>query len=59
MDILHFDLNGNNCLLSKPKSHSDVFHAKVSDFGLSRVHVGQHTVATHSYGTVRFAPTAL
>jgi len=61
-DILHSDLSSSNVLLSKqavPGTQDDRTVAKVSDFGLSRVHAGQRTVATMTYGTVTHVPPEL
>jgi len=59
VDVLHADLNGNNVLLSKPDPEKSVFHAKVSDFGLSRSYHGHTTIATQTYGTVTHMPPEL
>ncbi|KAK9810348.1 hypothetical protein WJX72_009180 [[Myrmecia] bisecta] len=60
MDILHSDLNGNNILLVSNTGIDDrPFSAKVSDFGLSRIHIGTGAVATETYGTVTHMPPEL
>lgn len=60
LDILHSDLNGNNILLISNTGIDDrPFSIKVSDFGLSRIHIGEKTVATQTYGTVTHMPPEL
>jgi len=57
--ILHADLNGNNVLMHRPSKTSDTVTAKVSDFGLSRVHADKRPVATMTHGTVTHMPPEL
>ncbi|KAK9811611.1 hypothetical protein WJX72_006916 [[Myrmecia] bisecta] len=59
-DILHGDLNGSNVLLvANAGADSRPFSAKVSDFGLSRILIGQEAVKTVSFGTVTHMPPEL
>lgn len=48
------DLTANNILLVKAEAGSGrPFAAKVSDFGLSRIHASESAIDTESFGTVR------
>jgi hypothetical protein len=40
-------------------SLADICAVQVSDFGLSRIHIGEKTVATQTYGTVTHMPPEL
>jgi len=59
-NILHSDLTSSNVLLSKSdRGNRTQIIVKVGDFGLSRVHAGQRTVATDTFGTVTHMPPEL